>query len=93
MHISDDVEDASTTRYGRPCWYRVEGVGFKAINDAFIVRGGIFQMIRKYFRKEPFFADLIDLVREVHQYPLLLEIPHITLFAAGFDSDRNQTTH
>ena len=90
--MTDDIEDASITRYGRPCWYRVEGVGLNAINDAVIVRGGIFQMIRKYFRKEPFFADLIDLVREVRQYPLPLEILHITPMAAGLVSDRNQTT-
>ena len=36
-----------------------------AINDALILEGAIFQMLRKHFRKEPFYVDLIDLMHEV----------------------------
>jgi len=57
--------DASITRRGQPCWYRVEGVRMMAINDALILEGAIFQMIRKHFRKELFYVDLIDLLHEV----------------------------
>ena len=57
--------DASITRRGQPCWYRVNGVGMMAINDALILEGAIFQMLRKHFMKEPFYVDLIDLMYEV----------------------------
>ena len=57
--------DASIIRRGQPCWYHVEGVGLKAVNDAFILEGAIFQMIRKNFRNEPFYIDLVDLMHEV----------------------------
>jgi len=46
-------------------WYRVEGVGMMAVNDALILEGAIFQMICKHFRKEPFYVDLIDFLHEV----------------------------
>jgi farnesyl diphosphate synthase len=62
--------DASITRRGQPCWYRVEDVGLKAVNDAFILKGAIFQMIRKHFHNEPFYVDLVDLMHEVRQIPL-----------------------
>jgi farnesyl diphosphate synthase len=64
--ISDDIiTNASITHRGQPCWYRVDGVGMMAVNDALILEGAIFQMIRKHFRKEPFYVDLIDLMHEV----------------------------
>ncbi|KAH9172570.1 farnesyl diphosphate synthase [Lactarius sanguifluus] len=63
--VSDDIMDSSITRRGQPCWYRMEGVGFMAINDALILEGAIFQMIRKHFRKESYYIDIIDLLHEV----------------------------
>ena len=63
--VSDDIMDASITRRGQPCWYRVEGVGMMAVNDALILEGAIFQMIRKHFKRDPFYVDLIDLLHEV----------------------------
>ena len=64
--------DDSITRRGQACWYRVEGVGLMAINDALILEGAIFQMIRKHFRKEPFYVDLLDLMHEVrHSFPVV----------------------
>jgi len=66
MLVCDDVMDASITRRGQPCWYRVEGVGrAKAMNDTLIIEGAIFQIFRKYFHKEPFYVDLIHLLLDV----------------------------
>ena len=65
--VSDDIMDASITRRGQPCWYRVDGVGLMAVNDSLILEGAIFQMIRKHFRKESYYVDLIDLLHEVRQ--------------------------
>ena len=57
--------DASITRRGHACWFRVEGIGLMAVNDALILEGAIFQMIRKHFRNESFYIDLVDLMHEV----------------------------
>ncbi|KAJ3310418.1 Farnesyl pyrophosphate synthetase, partial [Blyttiomyces sp. JEL0837] len=63
--ISDDIMDASKTRRGQPCWYKVEGVGMVAINDAFIVESVIYRLLKKYFRQEECYVDLLDLFHEV----------------------------
>ena len=39
--VADDMMDASITRRGHPCWYRVDGVGNIAINDAFMLEAAI----------------------------------------------------
>ncbi|KAI9331841.1 isoprenoid synthase domain-containing protein [Obelidium mucronatum] len=63
--ISDDIMDSSVTRRGAPCWYRAEGVGMIAINDAFIVEAGIYRLLKKYFRGQTWYADLLDLFHDV----------------------------
>ena len=57
--------DASITRRGQPCWYRVEGVGLIAINDALILEGAIYQMVRAHFKRESYYIDLVDVLHEV----------------------------
>ncbi|KAI0316639.1 farnesyl diphosphate synthase [Amylostereum chailletii] len=63
--VSDDMMDSSITRRGQPCWYRVEGVGLMAINDALILEGAIYQMLRVHFKSEPYYVDLLDLFHDV----------------------------
>ncbi|PRP79632.1 farnesyl diphosphate synthase [Planoprotostelium fungivorum] len=72
--VADDVMDQSVTRRGVPCWYRqphprgqnsTETVGLIAINDAFILEGLIYKIIKKYFRQEKYYADILDLFTEV----------------------------
>jgi len=95
--VSDDIMDASITRRGQPCWYRVEGVGLMAVNDALILEGAIFQMIRKHFRKEPFYVDLIDLLHEVSyqtemgQLVDLITAPEDRVDLSKFNLDRHKT--
>ncbi len=57
--------DASFTRRGQPCWYRVQGVGNIAINDAFMLEGAVYQLLKKHFRKESYYVDLIELFFDV----------------------------
>jgi len=95
--VSDDIMDASITRRNQPCWYRVEGVGLMAVNDALILEGAIFQMIRKHFRKEPYYVDLLDLMHEVSyqtemgQLVDLITAPEDTEDLSKFNLSRHRT--
>ncbi|KAH9987216.1 farnesyl diphosphate synthase [Russula vinacea] len=95
--VSDDIMDASITRRGQPCWYRVEGVGLMAVNDALLLEGAIFQMIRKHFRKDPYYVDLLDLMHEVSyqtemgQLVDLITAPEDRVDLSKFNLSRHRT--
>ena len=57
--------DSSITRRGQPCWYRQEGVGLIAINDSFMLEAAIYYLLKKHFRQEPAYVDLLELFLEV----------------------------
>lgn len=63
--VSDDIMDGSITRRGKPCWYRMEGVGMTAINDAFMLESVIYTLLKKFFRSHPAYIDLVELFHEV----------------------------
>jgi len=62
--VADDVMDASVTRRGQPCWYKLPNVGTIAINDAFILRSGLFRVLRAHFREAPAYLPLLELFNE-----------------------------
>lgn len=62
--VSDDIMDTSITRRGKPCWYRQDGVGMIAINDAFMLEAAIYTLLKKYFRSHPAYVDLFELFHE-----------------------------
>jgi farnesyl diphosphate synthase len=62
--VADDKMDSSVTRRGRPCWYRMPGVGNVAINDAFFLESQIYQMLRRHFSKSPIYGKILDLFHE-----------------------------
>ncbi|RIA84110.1 farnesyl pyrophosphate synthase [Glomus cerebriforme] len=63
--VADDIMDSSITRRGNPCWYKMEGVGMIAINDAFILESAIYFFLKKYFRQDPYYIDLVELFHEI----------------------------
>ncbi|KAK3679736.1 Farnesyl pyrophosphate synthetase [Recurvomyces mirabilis] len=63
--VSDDIMDSSKTRRGQPCWYLAPQVGMIAINDAFMLESGIYTLLKKYFRQEKYYVDLLELFHEV----------------------------
>ncbi|KAL2842411.1 isoprenoid synthase domain-containing protein [Aspergillus pseudoustus] len=62
--VSDDLMDGSITRRGQPCWYRHQGVGLIAINDAFLLESGIYIILKKQFRSHPAYIDIVELFHE-----------------------------
>ena len=63
--VSDDIMDASKTRRGQPCWYLMPKVGMIAINDAFMLESSIYHLLKKHFRRENCYTDLLELFHEV----------------------------
>ncbi|KAF2208607.1 hypothetical protein CERZMDRAFT_49045 [Cercospora zeae-maydis SCOH1-5] len=63
--VSDDIMDSSKTRRGNPCWYLMPNVGMIAINDAFMLESSIYLLLKKYFRKEKYYVDVIELFHDV----------------------------
>ncbi|KAF8203335.1 isoprenoid synthase domain-containing protein, partial [Pholiota molesta] len=62
--VADDMMDASITRRGQPCWYRVPEVGMVAINDSFMLEAAIYRLLKVHFRSESYYADLLDVFHE-----------------------------
>lgn len=62
--VSDDIMDGSITRRDKPCWYRQDGVGMIAINDAFLLESSIYVLLKKYFRSHPCYVELLELFHE-----------------------------
>ncbi|CCE63424.1 hypothetical protein TPHA_0E03340 [Tetrapisispora phaffii CBS 4417] len=63
--VADDMMDKSITRRGQPCWYKVKDVGEIAINDAFMLEAAIYELLKKYFKGQSYYIDLIELFHEV----------------------------
>ncbi|KAH8078417.1 farnesyl-diphosphate synthase [Cristinia sonorae] len=62
--VSDDIMDSSVTRRGQPCWFRNEKVGLIAVNDSFILEGAIYYLLKKHFRQESYYVDLLELFHD-----------------------------
>merc|ERR1719453_482259 len=62
--VADDVMDDSVTRRGQPCWYRLPEVKLIAINDSFILESFVYKILKRYFGKESFYPQLVDLFLE-----------------------------
>jgi len=63
--VSDDIMDSSTTRRGKPCWYRMPNVGMIAINDAFMLESSIYVLLKKHFKSHPAYVEFLELFHEV----------------------------
>ncbi|CAG7936107.1 unnamed protein product [Penicillium olsonii] len=63
--VGDDIMDSSTTRRGQPCWYRQNGVGLIAINDAFMLESAIYLILKQHFRSHPSYVEIVELFHEV----------------------------
>uniref|UniRef100_A0A8C5TJX5 Farnesyl pyrophosphate synthase n=1 Tax=Malurus cyaneus samueli TaxID=2593467 RepID=A0A8C5TJX5_9PASS len=59
--VADDIMDASLTRRGQTCWYKKEGIGLDAINDAFLLESSVYRLLRHYCGKQPYYLNLLEL--------------------------------
>ncbi|XP_068024971.1 farnesyl pyrophosphate synthase [Melanerpes formicivorus] len=59
--VADDIMDSSLTRRGQPCWYKKEGIGLDAINDAFLLESCVYRLLKKYCGERPCYLHLLEL--------------------------------
>ncbi|KAJ8960234.1 hypothetical protein NQ318_003959 [Aromia moschata] len=59
--IVDDIVDRSETRRNGPCWYKIDGVGERAVLDAFILHDSLHFLLKKYFSSHPFYVPMVEL--------------------------------
>ncbi|PHH80714.1 hypothetical protein CDD80_62 [Ophiocordyceps camponoti-rufipedis] len=68
LHISmlmfDDVMDKGINRRGKPCWYRVQGVGLNAINDSMMLQSSAFFLLKDIFRSHPLYTEILEALLE-----------------------------
>jgi farnesyl diphosphate synthase len=62
--VADDVMDGSITRRGNPCWYKLPDVSLVAINDSFILEACVYKILKRYFGKERYYYQLVDMFLE-----------------------------
>jgi len=62
--VADDIMDDSETRRGQPCWYKQPHVKQIAINDAFFIENLVFRVLKRHFKEEPYYSQLVDLFME-----------------------------
>ncbi|KAJ6031614.1 hypothetical protein N7540_002346 [Penicillium herquei] len=62
--IWDDIMDGSSTRRGKPCWYRRDSVGMDAVNDGCLLRSSLYVILKNGFRDHPSYLELTELFAE-----------------------------
>ncbi|RDA89003.1 hypothetical protein CP532_0604 [Ophiocordyceps camponoti-leonardi (nom. inval.)] len=94
MLMLDDIMDKSMNRRGKPCWYRVEGVGLSAINDSMTIKSAVYYLVKEFFRFHPLYADIMEAFHEAQfktemgQHSDLLTSPQEVVNLDKFTADK-----
>jgi farnesyl diphosphate synthase len=90
--VADDVMDNSSTRRGNPCWFRLHEVQLISINDSFILESCVYKILKKYFGKEKYYYQLVDLFIEVTRQTELGQLLDLTSQPLGGPIDLDRFT-
>ncbi|KAL6844439.1 hypothetical protein ACP4OV_026112 [Aristida adscensionis] len=63
--VLDDITDNAYTRRDNLCWYKLPTVGLSAINDGVLLKCHVQAIIKRYFKEQCYFLDLMELWNEV----------------------------
>ncbi|KAL5007786.1 hypothetical protein ScPMuIL_016592 [Solemya velum] len=69
--VTDDIMDGSLTRRGQPCWYKMDGVGLLAINDAIFLEMSMYRIFRQYLKDKPYYVNIMELFHEATNQTLV----------------------
>jgi farnesyl diphosphate synthase len=90
--VADDVMDDSVTRRGQPCWFRLPHVKLIAVNDSFLLESCVFKMLKRYFGRETYYAQLVDIFIEVTRQTELGQLLDLTSQPQGSAIDLRRFT-
>lgn len=90
--VSEDIVNQVTTRHGKSSWHKVDGIGFKALNDALLLEGAVYQLVREHFRREPYYVDLLELLHET-RHPAFFRNPIPQNFQFPVDYQRTSNIY
>ena len=76
--VADDIMDGSVTRRSQPCWYKKPDVKLIAINDSFILESCVYKILKKYFGKETYYPQLVDMFIETTRQTELGQLMDLT---------------
>ena len=63
-----------------------EGVGLVAINDSFCLEGTIYNLLKKYFRSDTYYVDILELFHQVcHLGDVVFVVVVVVVFAVVVD--------
>ncbi|XP_078334449.1 farnesyl pyrophosphate synthase-like [Crassostrea virginica] len=62
--VADDIMDNSSTRRGKPCWYKQDKVGIVAVNDAIYLECCVYHILHKYCRSKTYYVHVVDLFHQ-----------------------------
>ena len=84
--VADDIMDASPTRRGQPCWYKVPAIGMNAINDSFSLQAHLYKFLKRHFGGDAVYLPLLELFLEVcrHSYDARARVRACKPALAGF---------
>lgn len=85
--MADDVIDQSVTRRGKPCWYKVKGVGLKAINDALILEMMMYRIINVNLPDEIYKHDILSFLMDITYHTELGQLMDLQLSGDSQDHD------
>jgi Polyprenyl synthetase len=88
--VSDNIIDQANMSHGKLPWHRLDGIGFNALNDAFLLEGAVYQLVREHFRNEPYYVDLLELLHET-RHPAFFRNP-VPVSISEADVFRNKLT-
>lgn len=90
--VADDLMDASVTRRGQPCWYKVEGISTIAVNDAFLLRSALFVFLKAYFSSKDYYVTLLHIFNETILQTELGQLLDLTSAPMGGPVDLSRFT-
>eukprot|EP00188_Purpureofilum_apyrenoidigerum_P006133 Plantae.Rhodophyta-Purpureofilum_apyrenoidigerum.ctg9007.p1 GENE.Plantae.Rhodophyta-Purpureofilum_apyrenoidigerum.ctg9007~~Plantae.Rhodophyta-Purpureofilum_apyrenoidigerum.ctg9007.p1 ORF type:complete len:394 (-),score=105.23 Plantae.Rhodophyta-Purpureofilum_apyrenoidigerum.ctg9007:808-1830(-) len=91
--VADDIMDASLTRRGQPCFYKLPEIGMKAINDSIILDNLIYVILKRHFRHMSCYVELLNLFHEITYVTSLGQLLDLTSQKEQGDVDLRCFTH
>lgn len=90
--VADDVMDASVTRRGQPCWYKLPGIDMISINDSFLLWSSLFVFLKQHFGTSDKYIALVDLFNEAILQTQLGQLLDLTSAPVGGPVDLDRFT-